>query len=383
MKKVSLFFEEEKVEETKSKIAVIKLGSRISVSSVGTSGGTGEALSIIKLLIDAGYHVDAYTKIIKGDILPSDFSIYDIEDEYQNINFKGYKALVIINGNVNYFGGKDVPSQTLNYHIINNFNGKVFYVLCDCKLFLRQIWNSVSSKGFSYQERDINITRDDIVYISQPRKIDDTLSTARKYVNISKCIHFPFEKFPLLSGEYLPFNENPKYDLLYGGTFRGGSRELDMIKFYFGYSNYKVTMFGNIEKNNFNQNKILGLSDPDFEGPVKYSDFIYKMNESRATVIIGDNIYKELDDLAQRIYESLLSGTVVLIDSSYDHNKRVFSNDELVNFCYVYDRSDVERKLFKLQDNSFRKYIVELQRKDVLFDKKQYCNSFRDIIEAD
>ena len=233
MKKVSLFDLGPSEVNNKKKIAVIKLGARISISSVGTSGGTGEALSIINLLVKSGYSVDAYTKVLKGDILPSDFSIIDIETNYRNINDKGYSALVIINGSVNYFGGQDVPSQTLCYNLINNFKGKIFYILCDCKLFLKQIWNSVKNKQFNYEEKDINITRNDIVYITQPRNIDKTLQLSRKYLDISECRHFPFEKFPLINNKYLSFNYNPKYDLLYGGTFRGGSREKDMIKFYF------------------------------------------------------------------------------------------------------------------------------------------------------
>ena len=149
------------------KIAVIKLGSRIAVGSRGTSGGTGEVLSVIKILTNGGNEVTAFTKILSKDEKPEGFTIRNIEDYYTEINNMGFDALLVLNGNVNYFGGQDDPSQTINYNIINNFKGKVFYVLCDAALLLNQIWKSVEKKpwGTNYSEKDINIIRDDIIYI--------------------------------------------------------------------------------------------------------------------------------------------------------------------------------------------------------------------------
>lgn len=367
-------------------VALIKLGSRISISNLGTSGGTGETLSIIKMLVDGGANVDAYTKVLDKDDKPTTFNIFNIEDTLDNIKNPKYDCLVVLNGNVNYFGGQDDPAQTLNYKVINNFNGPVFYIMCDGNLFLKQIWNAVETKSWAskYKREDIEIVRDDIVYISQPKKTLDVLNKARKYVNVKNVVHYPFEKFPMLTLDYLPFNESPTYDLLYGGTFRNGRREKDMIKFYFGYSdNINVEMFGNITLDHFKQDRILGLNPPNFGKSVKYDLFSQKMNEAVATVIIGDEIYKKLDDLAQRIYESIMVGNVVLIDSSYDFNKRVFNNEELRKFCYVDNRLDVEDRLNKLKDNDFRKYIVELQREDTKIDCINYCKSFVDLLKGE
>ena len=134
-----MLFEPIEIADDREKIAVIKLGSRIALSSSGTSGGTGEVLSVIKILNTAGYHVDAYTKVLSKDDKPIDFDIIDIETHYKDLLEKDYKSLIVLNGNVNYFGGVDDPSQTLNYYIINHFKGKVFYILCDCNLMLKQI----------------------------------------------------------------------------------------------------------------------------------------------------------------------------------------------------------------------------------------------------
>ena len=50
------------------KIAIIKLGSRISISSNDSSGGTGETLAIINMLITAGIEVDAFTKVFEESV---------------------------------------------------------------------------------------------------------------------------------------------------------------------------------------------------------------------------------------------------------------------------------------------------------------------------
>lgn len=366
------------------KVAVIKLGSRISISSTGTSGGTGETLSIIKILTTSGIEVDAYTKVLEKDDIPKDFKVYNIEDEYKNINNREYDALIILNGNVNYFGGEDDPAQTLNYYVINHFEGKVFYVMCDCNLLFKQIWPSVEKKkwGSNYKKEDILITRDDIVYISQARFVHKVKDKAKKLVPIKDVVYFPFEKFPLLTMNEYPFNEDTSYDLLYGGTFRGGRRESDMIKYYFGYSNnFKVEMFGKISLNDFNQNKIEGLNPPEFGKSVEYDKFGHKMSEANATVIIGDPIYKSWGDLAQRIYESIVIGNVTLIDSAYDFQKKVFTNSELRNFCYVSSVKDVEDRLTKLKDKDFRKHIINLQREDTRINIKEYSNTLKKIIE--
>lgn len=367
------------------KVAVIKLGSRISISSNDSSGGTGETLSIINILTKAGVEVDAFTKVLSKDKKPDNFRVFDLIENINNINKVGYEALLVLNGNVNYFGGVDDPYQTLNYKIINTFKGNVFYIHCDGNLYLKQIWPSIEKKPWNsnYNKKDIYIERDDITYITQSKNIDLVLEKASKCdIKINKVVYFPLEKFPLINDpDIIKFNENPKYDLLYGGTFRNGRREEDMIKFYFGYNNFNVTMFGKINESNFTKNKE-NLLYPNFEKSVDYKNFKNKMNESIATVIIGDKIYKKQNDLAQRIYECILSNTVVLIDSSYDYEKRVFKDSFLQEFCYVDSREDVEHRLSLLKDNDFRRTILNKQIENTKIDVFNYCNDFVKIIKT-
>lgn len=368
------------------KVCVTKLGGRIALGSSSTSGGTGEALAIIKILTEAGIKVDVFTKVLKKDLEPTEFSVVDIETNYEEINDRKYDALIVVNGNVNYFGGQDDPSQTLAYYLINNFKGPVFYILCDPNLLLTQIWRSVEKKSWAskYKKEDIEITRKDIVYICQPRNIEKLKKKVEKnQIEIKDYVHFPFEKFVYLTMK----DEGPvkeyEWDLLYGGTFRSGRREDDMIKFYFGYPDeFDVQMFGKIKEENFKKNKD-NLKPPKFGAPVPYEKFNNAMRNGLATVIIGDPLYKELDDLAQRIYESVLCGNVVFIDASYDKEKRVFGeNESLEKFSYVKNREDVIKRLNILKNNPKNvEKIVSLQKEVAKIDKKEYAKSLKKIIE--
>lgn len=362
------------------KVAVIKLGSRIAIDNNAKSCAGGESVSIIRMLTTAGVQVDAYTKVLEKDFRPTDFNLYDIEKNYSSINDKGYDALLVINGNVNYYGGADNPAQTLNYHIINHFIGKVFYIMCDCYLPLRQLWPSIERKPWSsnYNKSDILITRDDITYITQAKDIHGIKSYIMKRgINIKDVLYYPLEKFPLLTQNGLSFNENSKYDILYGGTFRGGRREDDMIKYFFNYPNdINVTMFGGVNLTDFNVEKIQGLIPPRFEKPTTYGGYYEKMNTSKATIVIGDKLYKKYNLLPQRVYESIMTRTVVLIDSSYDYSKRIFKNKELLDFNYVRSSADVIDRVNKLKDLEFRKHIAQLQVEDVAIDLNKYCTDF-------
>lgn len=372
------------------KVCVIKIGARICINSKSTSGGTGEALSIIKILTEANIDVDVYTKILAKDEKPIDFKIYDIIDDYNKINDREYDALICINGNLNYFGGADVPHDTLCFNVINNFKGKVFYFLCDPNLLLKDAWNVIKNKEWknNYDENNIRITRSDIIYISQPRNLNllKNIVSKKTKLNIAEYHHFPFEQFVFLTMK----DENPilnyEYDLIYGGTFRSGKREEDMIKYYLGYpDDIKVKMFGKIKETDFKKNKH-NLSYPYFDKAVSYHEFNNEMRTGLATIIIGDPDYKSLEDIAQRTYEGILAGNIVFIDESYDKNKIVFGSNEILSkFCYVNNRNDVIQRLNIIKNhknkNTFIEDIVNLQKKTVNFNKENYVNNLKNIIE--
>lgn len=369
------------------RVAVVKLGARISFNSRDTSGGNGEARSIIKMLHRGGAEVHIFTKILDKDTLPSEYKWHDIEKDAETIDHSPCEGLVVLNGNVNFFGGAEDRSQLLNYHIINNFRGPVFYVYCDPALTLKQVWPSVEKKKWvsNWQRKNLEITRDDIIYFSQPADVKKVAKILEKIdIGVREIIHYPFEKFPCLN-ERLPLNTAPKIDLSYGGTMRGGKRAEKMLKYYFGHNAISVEMFGKIELEDFQKiPKIAskmngsGLSWPNFSGPVRYDEMLPKMNEAMAHVVIGDPLYEDINDMAQRAYESIWSSVITFIDADLDGWRRVYAADRVLgDFLYVNDRHEVREKIQLLKaDEPLRRQIVEDQVRAVNFNADEYCGTF-------
>lgn len=374
------------------KVGVIKLGARISFDSLGTSGGTGETISIIKMLAMGGAEVVALTKIIKNESQnPIDnVFVLPILDWYNDINDLELDALLVLNGNVNFFGGAEDAHQIANYHIINNFKGPVFYNYCDPSLTLKQLWPAIEKKewGNKYKQSDIEIVRNDIIYLSQPYDTVSVLTdvlTGKNEIRPAKVVHYPFEQFPCLHPQ-TPYNENPGVDLSYGGTMRGGKREKKMIKYYFDYpTDISVEMFGKITKEDFKPKNIADITNfPTFTGAVNYGDMHRKMNDALAHVVIGDVLYEQIEDIAQRAYESIWSKNVVFIDSDLDSVKRVYKGDDvLTDFLYVESKEEVIDKIRMLKaDPTLRKTIVESQINAINFNANEYCENFVKLIKA-
>ena len=380
-------------------IAVIKLGARLA--DAGTSGGSGEALAILKMLVDGGAEVHAYSKFLKKDSSIPGVIKHQIIEYKNNSIPNNHDALVVINGNINFFGGEEDTEQILNYKFINKFKGPIFYAMCDPNLTLKQIWSSIQKKEWSsnWNREDIEIIRKDIVYLSQPydlKAVKDLIKNIK--IEIADVQHFPFHLFPLMhepdfrSGEQI-------VDLIYGGTFRGGKREAKMIKYYFGHQSISSEMFGKIELKHFK--KMLPEEQPTFGKAVQYNQFTEKMKEGLATCIIGDKWY-EGRDINQRIYEGILAGVITFIDLEFDPERKVFAkNKKLQNFLYVSSRQELEEKIIMLKNKIERKNTksIDISKEDyymngdvalkllqkmqydaVKIDWEKYCKSFADKI---
>jgi hypothetical protein len=368
------------------KFAIIKLGARISFNSNDTSGGNGEARSIIKMLQRGGAEVHVFTKILSRDTLVEDIHWHDLQKEVDDTMAALDKmdALIVINGHVNFFGGAEDREQLINYVIINSFKGRVFYFLCDPELTLKQVWPAVERKPWAvnWNQESIFISRDDIICFSQPYDVSKVLTAlGRNEVVPAKIDHFPFEKFPCLHSR-LSLNATPSVDISYGGTMRGGKRAEKMVKYYFGYpDDLTVEMFGKIELQDFLQHKKVAqeaqsLRPPSFTGPVRYDQMLPKMNQALAHCVIGDPWYEQINDMAQRAYESIWSSVVTFIDSDLDQLRRVYGGDkELADFLYVSSRQHlIERLRIVKRDSELRKEIVQAQFDVVNFDEHTYCS---------
>jgi len=364
------------------KVGVVKLGARISFNANDTSGGNGEARSIINMLHLGGADVHIFTKILGKDNLLPQFTWHDstltTKLDGDGWNTEGLDVLLVINGNVNFFGGAEDVSQLINYQIINNFPGPVYYAYCDPELTLKQVWPSVSKKEWAknWKQSDLEIIRDDIVYLSQPFDVARVMKDfSKNEVKPMSVLHFPFEQFPCLN-EQLPFNSNPEVDLSYGGTMRGGKRYNKMMKFYFGHPpEIEVEMFGKITEKDFADEVARA---PRFTGPIRYDEMLPKMNKALAHCVIGDPYYEEINDIPQRTYESIMASVVTFIDHDMDKLRRVYGRDKvLADFLYVQDRQELSEKILLLKaDTSLRRQILDDQIKAVGFNAEEYSKRF-------
>lgn len=365
------------------KLAVVKLGARVIFGEkMGTSGGSGEARSLINMLAVGKQDVHVYTKILAKDEPVTHVKMHQMLDEYQDINSQGYDALCVINGSVNYMGGVDDPSQTNIYWMINNFKGPVFYFYCDPNLSLKQIWPSVSKKPWAsnYKQSDIEITRADIRVICQIYNTQKCKEVFDKNgIKVQSVDQYPFEKFPMM---FEAIRSEKLLDLQYGGTFRSGRREQKLIDFYFGLpDDISVEVFGKIKADDFNPKKTGDLRKPIFTGAVNYDKMIHKMSQGLVHTVIGDTQYPAYQMISQRAYESIQAGCVTLIDSAFDTQKIIFKDKELQKFCYVNNRSQVAERIQTLKaDPKTAEDIVKMQVTDVDFNEKKYCKDFCELI---
>ena len=386
-----------------NKVALIKLGCRFALNSKSKTGGVQEAISIIDMLTTSGIQVDVYDKILKGDEPSTNplLNIYSIDkvstglfDDplpyYETVNDQGYDALIVLNGNVTYFGGEDRPHETKKLIILNEFVGKVFYIIGDFNLILKNNEKSLLAKPWvgDYYGHKLATDRDDIIYISQGKNTELLFnninkSSSKSTVHVKEVRYFPIEKFPWFAMDYGKFNEEPEFDLIYGGNFRGGSREADMIKFLYGYPNdIKVRVFGAISEHQFNKKKVGDLRAPEFNSKsYDYLTYCKELNKSKSIIIIGDGRDKLYNKTAARVFESVRMGLVLFIDKSLDPDKTVFENEELKTFCYVNSREDVISRLNQLKDMEFRRKIVALERQDLDMSYEDYCREFKELLE--
>jgi len=363
------------------KIAILKLGGRIANEGYGIT--SFEAVSVSKML-SYGNKVDCITKISNKDKPIPELNILEITEHYNKIS-KNYDALVVINGNINFYGGTETPEQLLNLNIINNFDGPVFYIFIDTLLPLKNIWNSVQRKPWSkkYKEDDILIKRNDITYITMCYDTNSVYNITNKTdIKPNKVVYFPFEKYAFF-GERLPLVGQKDVDLIYGANSFRNKREKKFIKFYFDLpEDIKVKFYGKMKPTDFNPKLTDGKRFPIFNPPIQYKENLITMNKSISTINISDT-FNEGKQLNPRVYETVLANVISFMDIDYDPQKKAFKDSELQEFLYIKDKNELIDKIRKLKSDSFfMKKIIDLQYKDSFISTQDLCKQFCELVES-
>ncbi|MEG1142147.1 MAG: hypothetical protein RSE41_06860 [Clostridia bacterium] len=390
------------------KVLVMHLGARITFGSVDRNGnikpsidrssGGNECIILCNMLKECGFDVSIATKICQKDYLPEEYTFLDVMKMYKDGKFiydikkEDYDFILCVNGMPdNIFGGVEdgaIYNMAL-YALMHFYNGPLYYMFVDTGCYFRQLKELLEAKTTykwldKYDLSDLYINPENVTYLSQPRNIEEVKELINKPKSIicNKFKTFQFEQFPCIInwGNYT-FNENPTYDLIYGGCMRGNKRVEKMVRYYYGYSNdIRSMMFGNLDQKVLDKEAIkYGVRKPEFEGKINYSEVFNKLHDSLATVIIVDKNAENLDHIGARVYESICTNVVTFIDIDADKSKRIFGNNKLLSsFNYVRTKKEVEEKLLKLKsDREFRKDIIEEQLKHVNFNMSEYIESLK------
>lgn len=376
------------------KIAVIKLGARITWDTDGAVA-PGEAISICKALARGGAEVHVFTKILKKDTLHPSLHWHNIGEDHDASKMD---LVVVINGNVNFFGGQEDVEQILNYKLINSTRAFVCYIMCDPYLPFQQIWANVNKKqtegkwNSKWTREELLINRAHLYVLSQPYATEkvwedwDKIKSESR-VMVADFFHFPMERFPLLN-DWLPPNPTPSVDLLYGGTHRGGRRIPNLYKWYWNLPpDISTELYGNIALDDFIEHPKVGpkasadvlKSDypraPKFAGKVKYDQVLPKQNTGLAHLVTGDPDYEPLDIIPQRTYENIAAGNVVFVDANMDPSRRIYPKGTLANeFLYVATQDELVERLRAIkQDPALRQQILAEQIAATNWDADKFC----------
>lgn len=353
------------------KIGVLKLGASITWSNVSKTAANFDIHSIIDILREdfPDVHIDIITRHTRNTIIPSGLTFQNIMSV--DINTQDYEALLVFNGNVNFFGGAEAPDQLMNYVHINKFKGKIIYVHTDGQLQLKQIWPSVEVKPWAskWTKDQLWITRSDIIYLTQARDLERVYTLCKKNGSVpvakENIYHLPIEQAILTRSNKII--QQPKTcDLIYGGSMRGGQRKKLLEKYYFGQDN--AVLFGAIKSSMFSCRD----KAPTFMSKVDHHRFMDAMTRGKATCIIGDEWYfNNMHTL--RIYETILARVVCFISIEFDKNKTIFSDEKLNDFLYVSSRKELSEKLKQLTPEMIHD-ITESQLANINFNRDSYVN---------
>jgi hypothetical protein len=354
------------------KLGILKLGASITWNKVSKTAANFDIHSLVDLLRENPENdINIVTRKTRNTIIPKDMTFIEIMTT--NINAHGFDALLVFNGNVNFFGGGEAPDQIMNYVHINKFRGPIIYVHTDGQLQLKQLWPAIECKPWAsnWKKEDIEVTRNDIIYLTQARRNERVVALTKKNGSVpvisDNIYFFPIEKAILCDEKRAPVVQRPKvYDLIYGGSMRGGQRKKLLEKYYF-HNNVTSHIFGAIKSSMLN-----AKGNTTFGSKVDHHQFMSKMTLGKATCIIGDEWY--FDNMhTLRIYETILASVVCFISKEFDPKMKIFENERLRKFLYVSSASELASKIQHLDESTINE-IVRLQLESVTIDRNSYID---------
>lgn len=394
----------------KKRILVAKFGGsngRICFGKVSKDGtvknsrditsGCTEAKTIIDILERSGkFEIGVLTKILDKDWMPDKYEFYSTlelghEDMDKFFAEKKFDYMLIVNGSINCFGGAEdamIPDLCI-YRMMHYFPRKIFYCQCDLAInLLFDVYDYISSKPWAskYKREEYDISNKDITMITQAKNLDAHLKEVNKpkmyQFKREQLKHFSFEKYPVI----MPFahvdrNESPKYDLGYGGTLRGGRRIKKLVKYYFNYpESISVNLYGKLDDPKLLESARKCYGDsmrmPELGTICNFVDNGKVLNQSLATIVIGDEIFERTQTVQQRAWQAICANVIAFVDEALDKDKTFYGHDDVMKrFMYVANQDDVIKRIEGLRKKpELRDYILNKQQEMASFNVESWAN---------
>lgn len=359
------------------KIGIVTLGASLSNK---LSLATRDEIAYTAIIAQkAGHEVNIIGKVDGNTFVHSNSIILDIEDVAKDPNKYNFTHIFFWCGSINFFGGSENRSLLLAYTILNNFKGKVSHWLVDNRHLLYQCWDSVSKKPWkdNYAQRDIEIIRKDIACVSQFYDLEKTnqlIQEDKKAIKTDKIVHFPISRFPLYVERLKQKSTIFKtMDIGYGGYFRANRKDR-LQHFYLNNTDLSIEIFGKLELNDFKLEKSKTIFR---EKVIKHTELSNYMSKFWATIIVGDTWYED-NNVAARVYESVMSGCITFIDKQYDRNYKIFPKEMNLHVDNI-DEVSERLNYYKQNKNEYRKLIQDQVK--TLLEQYDDVSSFNDVMK--
>lgn len=265
----------------------------------------------------------------------------------ENYDINQYDALLVVNGSVNMFGGKEIETATTIYKLLHKFDNKIYYLLTDTLMPFVDYYKHIEKKPWNnYTEEDFKL-KHNINIISQ-FKDEEKIKKIFKGVEIDDFVYIPLQYWSFdYQSNFIPTNIEKTVDLIYGGSYRAGNRREKMLRYFFNKENISVEMYGNINVDQFkitDKDNITKL--PTFTKKVLPNEVLAKNSTGLATVLLGDKNYND-NTMTPRFIEALMSKVICFIDEEFDPSHSLLVDD----YFYINSGEELENKILEIKNN--------------------------------
>lgn len=341
------------------KALIMRLTQRISIESGGHT--SVESLMFREYLIKKEGFNEVYfcDKIIRNNA-----------DNYVDVfktDLNNYDVVYLTNSPANFFGGIIGEDTIEKFRKIGKFNGKLFYVINDPKIYFVDTAIRALQKGqlteTEYADFNLRISRMKVIFTGTDYKLYESMIENKKnFYRLDFEKNIPLFEFTFINYNFnknvLSFNKEKEFDLVYYGDNRGGYRD-KKLKQYFNNELLKTKTIG--LRNDYINN--LKLSK------IRNDQLSNEMQDCYASLIIGDKEHNN-NWITYRFFEGILAKIIIFIDIEYDTYKKYLENPILKKLCYISGPDDIKTKLRWIKENNYYEKIIELQLREL--DKYNY-----------